>query len=174
MAGMTHAKLRSHFINSAIARLPSAHRPVFLLILDFLKQILTAEYGITADKLSRAFALVLFRAKIGAPNPGLRACEAALTVGLAFASDEAKKAFQAGCASVLETLVWHEYPVRFFSPTRFLLRASAHPIAGARRYLRRGRARVGRPAPSAHAEADGPRVQRRGPRRATRPSRTDL
>lgn len=65
-AGMFNISLRTHFMGSVVCSLNAAHRSVIMFMLGFLQDVLRAEYGITMDRLSRAFGMVFFRAKMGA------------------------------------------------------------------------------------------------------------
>lgn len=64
--GMFNISLRTHFMGSVVCSLNAAHRSVIMFMLGFLQDVLRAEYGITMDRLSRAFGMVFFRAKMGA------------------------------------------------------------------------------------------------------------
>ena len=70
-------------------------------MLQFLQDVLRAEYGIAIDRLSRAFGMVFFRAKMGMST---MQCYMILTRA-AFPSDDVKKVFQQGCAQVIEMLL---------------------------------------------------------------------
>lgn len=57
--------LRTQFMGSVLFSLNVAHRAVIMYMLVFLQDVLRAEYGIPIDRLSRAFGMVFFRAKMG-------------------------------------------------------------------------------------------------------------
>lgn len=62
---MHHITLRTQFIGSVLFGLNPTHRAVIMFMLLFLQDVLRSEYGITIERLSRAFGMVFFRAKMG-------------------------------------------------------------------------------------------------------------